>query len=103
MSSYLKNIIGMNQLSPEDEEKIKKNFNDLRGKLDELKKIAVYNNFVDRQDIVDMVNKINETSTTQKDEFKPVSATSPEMVDDIKAKTTAQTEYNYIEANFQKW
>ena len=98
MSSYLKNIIGMNQLSPEDEEKIKKNFNDLRGKLDELKKIAVYNNFVDRQDIVDMVNKINETSTTEKDEYKPVPATSPEMVNDIKAKTTAQTEYDYIEA-----
>ena len=98
MSSYLKNIINMNQLSPEDEEKIKKNFNDLRGKLDELKKIAVYNNFVDRQDIVDMVNKINETSTTEKDEYKPVPATSPEMVNDIKAKTTAQTEYDYIEA-----
>ena len=43
LSSYLKNIINLNQMSPEDEEKIKTDFNGLRGKLVQLEKIATDN------------------------------------------------------------
>ena len=72
MSSYLKNIIGMNQLSPEDEEKIKKKFDELRGKLESLKTVAKNNNFIDKEDIIDMVDTINETTKIKKDQYKDV-------------------------------
>ena len=53
----------MKQLSPDDEETIKKSLNELKDKLDLLKQIAIDNNFLDKEDIIDMVDKINETST----------------------------------------
>ena len=54
----------MKQLSPEDEETIKKSFNELREKLDLLKQITIDNKFLDKQDIIEMVDKIYEASTT---------------------------------------
>ena len=41
----------MNQLSPDDEEKIKKKFNELTGKLESLKAAAINNNCIDKVDI----------------------------------------------------
>jgi hypothetical protein len=96
MSSYLKNIAAMNQLSPDDEEKIKKKFDELRGKLESLKTVAKNNNFIDKEDIIDMVDTINETTKTKKEQFKDVSAKSPEMVENIKEKEKATKEYDYI-------
>ena len=57
LSSYLKNIINLNQMSPEDEEKIKSDFDSLIPKLEQLEKIAVDNGFTDRDDIVEMVDR----------------------------------------------
>ena len=54
----------MKQLSPDDEETIKKSFNELKVKLELLKQIAIDNNFLDKEDIIEMVDKINETSNT---------------------------------------
>ena len=96
MSSYLKNIASMNQLSPDDEEKIKKKFDELRGKLESLKTVAKNNNFIDKEDIIDMVDTINETTKIKKDQYKDVSAKSPEMVENIKEKEKATKEYDYI-------
>ena len=96
MSSYLKNIAAMNQLSPDDEEKIKKKFDELRGKLESLKTVAKNNNFIDKEDIIDMVDTINETTKIKKDQYKDVSAKSPEMVENIKDKEKATKEYDYI-------
>ena len=63
----------MKQLSPDDEETIKKSFNELKDKLELLKQIAIDNNFLDKEDIIEMVDKINETSTQPKQELEKVS------------------------------
>ena len=52
MSSYLKNIINMKQLSDKDQEEIQIKFNELKDKLNLLKKIAIDNQFLDSGDIV---------------------------------------------------
>ena len=75
LSSYLKNVVNMKQLSPDDEETLKKSFNELREKLDLLKQIAIDNNFLDKQDIIEMVDKINETSTTKQQQLEKIPGT----------------------------
>ena len=66
MSSYLKNIINMKQLSDKDQEEIQTKFNELKDKLNLLKKIAIDNQFLDSDDIVEMVDKINNVTTDRK-------------------------------------
>ena len=79
----------MKQLSPDDEETIKKSFNELKDKLELLKQIAIDNNFLDREDIIDMVDKINETSTQPKQELEKVSGKTTGMTQAIKDKNDA--------------
>ena len=77
ISSYLKKIVNMNKLTEQDEAKIKNEFNALRAKLEQLKRIAIDNNFSDQHDIVQMVDKINNTSnvkTCKKAENDKISA-----------------------------
>jgi hypothetical protein len=93
LSSYLKNIMGMNKLSPEDEESINKDFNDLRPKLVELKKIAIDNGFADVEDIIVMVDKLNQA----KPNFEKVSAKSEGMIKSIKTKEEAYNTLYKIE------
>ena len=89
LSSYLKNVVNMKQLSPDDEETIKKSFNELKDKLELLKQIAIDNNFLDREDIIDMVDKINETSTQPKQELEKVSGKTTGMTQAIQDKNAS--------------
>ena len=57
LSSYLKNIMNMKQLSDKDQEEIQTKFNELKDKLNLLKKIAIDNQFLDSDDITEMVDK----------------------------------------------
>ena len=90
LSSYLKNIINMNQITPEDEERIKKDFNGLKDKLTALKNLAVANAFGNEKDIVEMVDAINETTPTPKGQYEKVKSNPTEMVDTIEAKSNIQ-------------
>ena len=97
ISSYLKNIVNMNKLTEQDESKIKNEFNSLRAKLEQLKRIAIDNNFSDQHDIVQMVDKINNTSnvkTCKKAENDKISAESPEMIKAIVSKEQAKQVLN---------
>jgi hypothetical protein len=89
LSSYLKNVVNMKQLSPEDEEAIKKLFDELKDKLELLKQIAIDNNFLDREDIVDMVNNINKTTKVPKAELQKVSGTTASMTEAVQDKNTS--------------
>jgi hypothetical protein len=89
LSSYLKNVVNMKQLSPEDEETIKKSFNELKDKLELLKQIAIDNNFLDKEDIIEMVDKINETSTQPKQELEKVSGKTTGMTQAIQDKNAS--------------
>ena len=79
----------MKQLSPEDEETIKKSFNELKDKLELLKQIAIDNNFLDKEDIIEMVDKINETSTQPKQELEKVSGKTTGMTQAIQDKNAS--------------
>ena len=79
----------MKQLSPDDEETIKKSFNELKDKLNLLKQIAIDNNFLDKQDIIEMVDKINETSTTKQQQLEKIPGTTISMVKAIQDKNEA--------------
>jgi hypothetical protein len=89
LSSYLKNIINLNQMSPEDEEKIKSDFDSLIPKLEQLEKIAVDNGFTDRDDIVEMVATIKNTSSTKKMQYKVSHKGTDGMIKLIKSKQEA--------------
>ena len=89
LSSYLKNVVNMKQLSPDDEETIKKSFNELKDKLELLKQIAIDNNFLDKEDIIEMVDKINETSTQPKQELEKVSGKTTGMTQAIQDKNAS--------------
>lgn len=89
LSSYLKNVVNMKQLSPDDEETIKKSFNELKDKLELLKQIAIDNNFLDKEDIIEMVDKINETSTQPKQELEKVSGKTISMTKAIQDKNAS--------------
>lgn len=93
LSSYLKNIINLNQMSPEDEEKIKGDFNGLRSKLVQLEKIAEDNGFLEVDDIKAMVAEIYHTSTVKRAEFKVVRGTEG-MIKSIQSKEEAQKTMN---------
>ena len=94
LSSYLKNIMNMKQLSDKDQEEIQAKFNELKDKLNLLKKIAIDNQFLDSDDIVDMVDKINNVTTDKKQEIKNVPATSTKMVKTLENKTDAERMVN---------
>ena len=79
----------MKQLSTDDEETIKKSFNELTDKLELLKQIAIDNNFLDKEDIIEMVDKINETSTQPKQELEKVSGKTTGMTQAIQDKNTS--------------
>ena len=79
----------MKQLSPDDEETIKKSFNELKDKLNLLKQIAIDNNFLDKEDIIEMVDKINETSTTKQQQLEKIPGTTISMVKAIQDKNEA--------------
>ena len=87
LSSYLKNIMNMKQLSDKDQEEIQVKFNELKDKLNLLKKIAIDNQFLDSDDIVDMVDKINNVTTDKRQEMKSVPATSAKMVKTLENKS----------------
>ena len=97
LSSYLKNIMNMNQMTPEDEERIKKDFNSLKDKLTALKNLAVANSFGNENDIVEMVNTINQTTPTPKSQYETVKSMPTDMVSTIEAKSSLITKLKYIE------
>ena len=94
LSSYLKNIMNMKQLGDKDQEEIQAKFNELKDKLNLLKKISIDNQFLDSDDIVDMVDKINNVTTDKKQEMKNVPATSAAMVKTLESKTDAEKMIN---------
>ena len=94
LSSYLKNIMNMKQLSDKDQEEIQAKFNELKDKLNLLKKIAIDNQFLDSDDIVEMVDKINNVTADKKTEMKSVPATSTKMVKTLENKTDAESMIN---------
>ena len=93
LSSYLKNIMSMNKLSSEDEQKIKTDFDKMKDKLNALKTLANQNNFLDKQDINDMVEKVNSATVAPKAEYEKVSTKTEDMTDVITSKLSAQDEY----------
>ena len=86
ISSFLKNIVTTNQIGESDEEKIKRNFNDMIPKLLILRKIVEDNDFSYRDDILDMINKITSTTSTKQTEFEKVSDKSEGMINKIETK-----------------
>ena len=93
LSSYLKNIVSMNKLSPEDELKIKTDFDKMRDKLNALKKLAVQNNLLDKQDLIEMCDKINGTTNEPKSEYDKVTGDTTNMTSVITSKLSAKDEY----------
>ena len=94
LSSYLKNIMNMKQLSDKDQEEIQIKFNELKDKLNVLKKISIDNQFLDSEDIEIMVNKINNVTTDKKQEITNIPATSAKMVKTLETKTDAESMIN---------
>ena len=84
----------MKQLGDKDQEEIQAKFNELKDKLNLLKKISIDNQFLDSDDIVDMVDKINNVTTDKKQEMKNVPATSAAMVKTLESKTDAEKMIN---------
>jgi len=99
LSSYLKNIMNMNQMTPNDEERIKKDFDGMKDKLIALKNLAVANGFGNVEAIVEMVDTINSTTPTPKSEYDKVKSTPTNMVTALESKTTLQSKLNYIKQN----
>ena len=89
LSSYLKNVVNMKQLSEDDVALIQKSFDDMSEKLELLKQLAIDNNFIDKEDIIDMVNKINKTIAVPKLELDKVAATLTGMTQQIKDKNAS--------------
>ena len=73
--------MNMKQLSDKDQEEIQAKFNELKDKLNLLKKIAIDNQFLDSDDIVEMVDKLNNVTADKKQEIKSIPATSAKMVE----------------------
>ena len=90
LSSYLKNIASLKQISPEDVEKIKTDFLTLKDKLNQFAKIASDNGFIDKDDIQNM---ISELYGSEKPEYKQIKG-SDQMINTIKNKTDAQNTLN---------
>jgi hypothetical protein len=84
LSSYLKNVINIKALTKDDQDAIEKQFDDMKDKLLLLKKIATDNNFIDKDDISDMVNTILKIKDTK--DLQKVSSQSTGMVKNIKNK-----------------
>ena len=84
----------MKQLSDKDQEGIQAKFNELKDKLNLLKKIAIDNQFLDSDDIVEMVDKLNNVTADKKQEMKSVPATSAKMVKTLENKTDAESMIN---------
>ena len=84
LSSYLKNVINIKALTKDDQDAIEKQFDDMKDKLLLLKKIATDNNFIDKDDISDMVNTILKIKDTK--DLQKVSSQSTGMVENIKNK-----------------
>ena len=84
LSSYLKNVIDIKALTKDDQDKIEKEFEGMRDKLLLLKKIAIDNNFIDKDDISDMVDTILKIKVMKG--LEKVSSQSVGMVENIKSK-----------------
>ena len=80
----------MKQLSDKDQVEIQDKFNELKDKLNLLKKIAIDNQFLDSDDITEMVDKLNNVTTDKKKEIKSIPATSAKMVKTLENKTDAE-------------
>ena len=93
LSSYLKNIVSMNKLSAEDELKIKTDFDKMKDKLVALRKLAIQNNFLDKQDLIEMCDKINGTTSEPKSEYDKVTGDTTNMTSIITSKLSAKDEY----------
>ena len=76
-------------MSPEDEEKIKSDFDSLIPKLEQLEKIAVDNGFTDRDDIIEMVATIKNTTSNKKMQYKVSHKGTDGMIKLIKSKQEA--------------
>ena len=92
LSSYLKNIVGMNKLSNDDELKIKSDFDKMRDNLIALKTYAIQNKPLDKDDIIDMVDKVNGSTVQPKQEYDKVE-TKAGVSSIITSKLSAQDEY----------
>ena len=66
LSSYLKNVMNMNNLSREDQAKIDKQFDSIRKKLKDLEKFVADNPGIDSEEIIGIVEKINSSTSSRK-------------------------------------
>ena len=87
LSSYLKNVINLKALSDTDQKAIEKQFDDLKEKLMLLKQIAEDNNFLDKDDIADMVDKVTKISKSK--DLEKVSGKSTGLVENVQNKNTS--------------
>jgi hypothetical protein len=85
LSSYLKNVINIKALSKEDQDALEKQFDDMKDKLLLLKRIANDNNFIDKDDISNMVDTILKLKQTK--EIEKISGKSPGMIEAVKGKS----------------
>ena len=77
LSSYLKNVMNMNNLSQEDQAKIDKQFDSIGKKLKDLEKFVVENPAIDSEEIIGIVEKINSSTSSRKLKHK-VSVETPD-------------------------
>ena len=87
LSSYLKNVINLKALSDTDQKAIEKQFDDLKEKLMLLKQIAEDNNFLDKDDIAEMVDKVTKISKSK--DLENVSGKSTGLVENVQNKNTS--------------
>ena len=87
LSSYLKNVINLKALSDTDQKAIEKQFDDLKEKLMLLKQIAEDNNFLDKDDIAEMVDKVTKISKSK--DLEKVSGKSTGLVENVQNKNTS--------------
>ena len=80
LSSYLKNVMNMNNLSREDQAKIDKQFDSIRKKLKDLEKFVVENPAIDSEEIIGIVEKINSSTSSRKFKYEVSVATPDEPV-----------------------
>ena len=83
LSSYLKNVMNMNNLSQDDQAKIDKQFDSIKALLNKLKEFLRVHSFgIDSAEVIGIIDKINSSTSSRKLKHDLVSVSSNEIPED---------------------
>ena len=83
LSSYLKNVMNMNNLSQDDQAKIDKQFDSIKALLNKLKEfLRVHSYGIDSAEVIGIIDKINRSTSSRKMKHDLVSVSSNEIPED---------------------